>query len=461
MQQTELGQEEEFQQRLHARPGAVARLRAADLRGRPGRGARLRRRRLLPLTLAVAYMPVAFAFQAPAWVFFRRMDFVRQRMLPAIVPLVTLLRDGAAGCGRRRGLGAGDRAVRRERVAVVTAVVVSPYRLRSASTRRRPTLLALLVADLRHGSALLVVQQGQVLAFDINGRPRRGRLHHPRRDAHPLRRSRRPDRDHHDLSGDLRRARPQGTLEELFEKSNRATLAIWALPFCAGLVLFAPDLVEFVLGDEVGAGGRAAAGAGRDGGDPAARLQLDRLLPRAWQLAAAGVESAVLLGGFLALAVPALFAGASTASSGGGSPCAGRCWWWPARCLRAGAAAGRAARRLAARVRAGGGRRRRRRSRCGSRSGAASGPALQAVAELALFLGVTLAITVLSERGLLTELRALLAGRNVASSPERERQRSSPSPCSPAAQAVTAWRAPLRRRPRASSSRAARRSRTA
>ena len=32
-------------------------------------------------------------------------------------------------------------------------------------------------------------------------------------------------------------------------KSNRATL-IWALPFCAALVLFAPDLVEYVLGDE-------------------------------------------------------------------------------------------------------------------------------------------------------------------------------------------------------------------
>jgi O-antigen/teichoic acid export membrane protein len=36
---------------------------------------------------------------------------------------------------------------------------------------------------------------------------------------------------------------------ELFVKSNRAAM-IWSMPFCAGIVLFAPDLVEFVLGDE-------------------------------------------------------------------------------------------------------------------------------------------------------------------------------------------------------------------
>src|SRR4051812_18055971 len=44
--------------------------------------------RLLPLTLAVAYLPLAFGLQAPQWVFFRRMDFVRLRVLQVIVPLV-------------------------------------------------------------------------------------------------------------------------------------------------------------------------------------------------------------------------------------------------------------------------------------------------------------------------------------------------------------------------------------
>ena len=38
-------------------------------------------------------------------------------------------------------------------------------------------------------------------------------------------------------------------LEELFVRSNRATL-LWVLPACAGAVLFAGDLITFVLGDE-------------------------------------------------------------------------------------------------------------------------------------------------------------------------------------------------------------------
>src|SRR5215204_1750613 len=47
--------------------------------------------RLLPLTLAVAYLPIAFALQSPQWVFFRRMDYLRLRVLQAIVPLGTVL----------------------------------------------------------------------------------------------------------------------------------------------------------------------------------------------------------------------------------------------------------------------------------------------------------------------------------------------------------------------------------
>src|SRR3954447_2188852 len=45
--------------------------------------------RLLALTLAVSYLPIAFALQAPLWIFFRRMDFIRQRSLQAVVPVVT------------------------------------------------------------------------------------------------------------------------------------------------------------------------------------------------------------------------------------------------------------------------------------------------------------------------------------------------------------------------------------
>ena len=55
------------------------------------------------LTLAVTYLPVAFALQAPQWVFFKRMDYVRLRTLQAIVPL---------GHGRRRRAAAARRAWR-------------------------------------------------------------------------------------------------------------------------------------------------------------------------------------------------------------------------------------------------------------------------------------------------------------------------------------------------------------
>src|SRR5829696_3613706 len=86
--------------------------------------------RLLALTLAVAYLPVAFALQAPQWVFFRRMDFVRLRTLQAIVPLGTvlvatpLLLAGVGVWALVIGPFAGNA------LAVLAALRVSPYPLR-------------------------------------------------------------------------------------------------------------------------------------------------------------------------------------------------------------------------------------------------------------------------------------------------------------------------------------------
>ena len=124
---------------------------------------------LVALTLAVGYLPVAFSLQAPQWVFFRRMDFVRLRLLQAIVPLGTVLVHGPAAARRSRRLGAGDRAVRRPRAAVAAARCVSPYRLRPpferAAARRYlrfswPVFVTALAA--------LVVAQGQVAVFGLS-----------------------------------------------------------------------------------------------------------------------------------------------------------------------------------------------------------------------------------------------------------------------------------------------------
>src|SRR5690349_20223795 len=86
--------------------------------------------RLLALTLAVAYLPVAFALQAPQWIFFKRMDFLRLRVLQAIVPVgtvvatVPMLLAGVGVWALVIGPFVGNAA------AVLAAVKVSPYPLR-------------------------------------------------------------------------------------------------------------------------------------------------------------------------------------------------------------------------------------------------------------------------------------------------------------------------------------------
>src|ERR671933_1584556 len=85
--------------------------------------------RLLALMAATAYLPLAFALQAPTWIFFRRMDFARQRALQAIVPAVTFAVTvplAAAGVGVWSlviGPAAGNLA------GVAAAVRASPYPL--------------------------------------------------------------------------------------------------------------------------------------------------------------------------------------------------------------------------------------------------------------------------------------------------------------------------------------------
>jgi O-antigen/teichoic acid export membrane protein len=203
---------------------------------------------LLPLTIATAYLPIAFALQAPMWIFFRRMDYVRQRSLQAIGPLVTFAVSvplAAVGVGVWSlviGAAAGNA------VGATAAIAVSPYRLRvrydREATRRYlafsgPVFVAAL--------SILAVQQGQILAFGvIEGVEAAGFL----TLAYTL--TRYVDRADMIVTAALYPAicELQGRtarLVELFEKSNRVTM-MWTLPYSIGLVLFAPDLVGFVLG---------------------------------------------------------------------------------------------------------------------------------------------------------------------------------------------------------------------
>jgi O-antigen/teichoic acid export membrane protein len=192
--------------------------------------------------------------------------------------------------------------------AAAAAVAISPYRLRIRRDRATwsrylrfswPIFVSVFT--------LLVVLQGQVLAFDLaEGLAAAGFI----TLAATL--TRYADRVDRILTSTIYPAicavqdRPR-TLAELYTKSNRLGL-LWVLPFCGGIVLFAPDLVEFVLGDDwepaVGLLQGLAVAAGlqqlgynwfsfyRAAGNPR---------PQA-------VESVVMAAAFLLLAVPGLFA---------------------------------------------------------------------------------------------------------------------------------------------------------
>jgi O-antigen/teichoic acid export membrane protein len=308
VQQDEQGQEEEFQRAFTLDLAFSAGLAVLIAASAPAIAAVYGDDRLVALTLAVAYLPVAFSLQAPTWIFFRRMDFVRQRMLQATIPVVTFCVTvplAAAGVGVWSlviGPLAGNLA------GILAANRVSPYPLRlrfDPDVRRRYLRFSwpILVTAL----ALLVVQQGQVLAFDLHfGLAAAGYI----TLAATL--TRYADRADMIVANTIYPAicAVQGrleTLEELFVKSSRLTM-MWAIPFCAGFVLFAPDLVKFVLGDKwqpavILLQGLAAAAAiqqvgwnwfsfYRAGGNPR---------PQA-------VESAVMVASFGALALPALIA---------------------------------------------------------------------------------------------------------------------------------------------------------
>lgn len=203
---------------------------------------------LLALMIAVAYLPTAFALQAPAWVFFRRMDFVRVRALQAVVPVVTfcvtipLAATGVGVWSLVIGPAAGNTA------AIVACLAVSPYPLRlrfDADARRRYFRFSWPV--FASAAALLVVGQGQVLAFTLHGG-----LAAAGYITLAVTLTRYADRADQIIATTIYPAicvvRDKiGTLRETFVSSNRLAL-MWVLPFCTGFILFAPDLVHFVLG---------------------------------------------------------------------------------------------------------------------------------------------------------------------------------------------------------------------
>jgi O-antigen/teichoic acid export membrane protein len=198
--------------------------------------------------VVLALAPLGAALQAPVWVFYRRMDFVRQRRLQAADPLVAFAVTvglAIAGAGYW-SLVAGT--VAGAWVGALFALRACPHRLRLRWERGRlreyatfswPLFAAGLAPVVMAQSSVLAGQQALglaavgviVLAGSISD--------YANRVDSILTETLYPSicavRDRVDL------------LLETFVKSNRLAL-MWGIPFGVGLALFAPDLVELVLG---------------------------------------------------------------------------------------------------------------------------------------------------------------------------------------------------------------------
>jgi O-antigen/teichoic acid export membrane protein len=206
------------------------------------------RHEIVAPALAVAAVIPAYALQTPVWVFYRRMDFVRQRTLQAVDPVVGLIVATALAA-----VGAGYWAFVAALLAGAwaNAIVVlraSPYRLRlrlDRGTAREYFHFSWPIFAQSSG-ALLIAQATVITATRSLGLAAVGAItlagsfsNFAHRVDEIVTTTLYPAvcavQDRLDV------------LAETFVKSNRLTL-MWGVPFGVGLALFAADLVHYVVG---------------------------------------------------------------------------------------------------------------------------------------------------------------------------------------------------------------------
>jgi len=197
---------------------------------------------LLSLTL------IATAFQTPTWIFYRRLDYLKQRTIEIVDPLVTTLAMLGLLIAGLEVWGLAIGALTGSVVGALVAQIANPYPLRlrwdgGALREYFAFSWPLFVGGI---GSLLVVQGTVIIGNAALGLAAVGAI---------------------GLAGNFSRfstsveqllnqtlypavCRVQERRElllEVFVTSNRLGL-IWALPFGIGLALFAPDFVDFVLG---------------------------------------------------------------------------------------------------------------------------------------------------------------------------------------------------------------------
>jgi O-antigen/teichoic acid export membrane protein len=204
---------------------------------------------LIPPAVALMGLFPAMVLQAPLWVFYRRMDFVQQRLIQAVDPLVGFVVAIAlafAGAGYWAFVGG---ALAGTWASALVAVWRSPYRLRFRYDRGTmgryvsfswPLVLA--------GAAGIVTAQGSIITANAHlGIEAVGAI------TLAAAVSQFSDRLDQIVTGTsypaiCAVADRTALLHESFVKSNRLGL-MWAVPFGLGITLFASDLVHFGIGD--------------------------------------------------------------------------------------------------------------------------------------------------------------------------------------------------------------------
>lgn len=204
---------------------------------------------IVPGIVLAASVPIS-AFESPVWIAYRRMQFVRQRVLASIDPVVTTVATiglGAAGAGYWSLVGG---AVIGSIAGAVAAVATCPYRIRlrfEPGTAREYAsfswpLLGFQLSNLLVTQGLLLVAARAVGVSGVGAIALASVI------------ASFADRVDTIVSETIYPAvcavadRTE-LLFEVFLTSNRLAL-MWGMPFGVGLALFADDLVHFVVGEE-------------------------------------------------------------------------------------------------------------------------------------------------------------------------------------------------------------------
>jgi O-antigen/teichoic acid export membrane protein len=190
------------------------------------------------------------AFQTPAWIPYRKMQYARQRTLLAVDPVVSLVATMALGIAGFGYWGLVIGAVVGSAAGAAICVATSDYKIRfryDRGTLREYVSFSwpLVGSGL---SRLVVIQGGLIAANVVVGLSGIGAIGLATTIAAFA------DRVDGIVSSTIYPAvcsvaDSVERLAEVFEKSNLVAL-MWAMPFATGLALFAHDLIEFGLGDE-------------------------------------------------------------------------------------------------------------------------------------------------------------------------------------------------------------------